>query len=56
MQGHRIVSFFGPGLAMCDRCKRVVDVYEWSEPCGALAPRDEPTPADTRSAPSLVAS
>jgi hypothetical protein len=45
MQAHRIGNFFGPGLAMCDRCERVVDVYEWSEPCevnaaleGAAAP------------------
>ncbi len=35
MSGHNIVAFVGPGLASCDRCNQVLDVYEWSEPCEA---------------------
>ena len=55
MQGHSIVSFFGPGLAMCSRCERVVDVYEWSEPCEVLAPIDAEAAARVSDA-ALVAS
>jgi hypothetical protein len=57
MQGHSIVSFFGPGLGMCGRCARVVDVYEWSEPCETLAPIDgEPVAPGTRRAETIVVS
>jgi len=57
MHSHSIVTFFGPGLAMCGRCERVVDVYEWSEPCEVVAPVDDETGAPgTRRAAVLLAS
>ena len=58
MQGHSIVSFFGPGLAMCGRCERVVDVYEWSEPCEPVVALEAETtaPGTHRAAAVLVAS
>jgi hypothetical protein len=57
MQGHSIVSFFGPGLGMCGRCERVVDVYEWTEPCETLAAVDgEPAAPGTRRADAVLAS
>ena len=56
MQGHRIVGIIGPALAMCDRCERVVDVYEWSEPCEAVDTLADTAGHRMEDAAALVAS
>jgi hypothetical protein len=57
MQGHHsIANFFGPGIAMCDRCERVVDVYEWSEPCEGFAPLEGENGTAVPREPELVLS
>ena len=56
MEGHHIVGFIGPALAICDGCERVVDVYEWSEPCeAAVAALDAASP-ELEDAAALLAS
>ena len=39
MNGHNLGDFIGPGLASCNRCHQVLDVYEWSEPCEPVTAR-----------------